>query len=610
SESNLRFDIRSLDEDEIFDPPTSRSRSKKPLLEAALKAKSKSESNLNFDIRSLDEDEIFDPPTSRSRSKKPLLEAAIKAKSESNLRYVHSNSEISDSWKSDESRDDKSNVVPEHLLSLSQPRLYHPSDIHSIDDDDLFESLPEDPPPDRPLLRAALQAKAQQEEGLFSASINDVPNQSVNGHHTEIVPEHLVMVNQPAIVHVHDAYSIEPEEIFDASTEQPTCTSKPLLTAALKAKAQQEQRLTKSFSYFETKFVDTELSMTYEELSKSVPDHLSNLHQPINLSSHAQDEYSIESEEIFDASTEQPTCTSKPLLAAALKAKAEQEQRLTKSFSHCETKLVQTDLSTVNEENDFSKSVPDHLTLLHQPMKLSSHVHDELSIDDDNFFDPPRPAVEKPLLAAALLAKKTNEEFPAMKNQIKLVEGEGVFGVGDYEDDKEEDDNEESDEDGESAEVNQLLLESSLRAKTDMENSANSNENDFTKKSIENEDSEVDELEEVHRRLLAESNEEKNGHRKMNLAKENNEEEESSEDEDSDSYEDDDSDDDSDDVSDDDSDDDSDEGGDGVKYEKVESYVSDNEDEDYSDSSYEGVDDDEDSDENDSDDIKSPEDSL
>ena len=718
---DLPLSEHSSSKESLSQTETARSHSRRPLLEAALKAKSKSESHLKYDCdnASLNEEDIFDPPTSRSRSRRPLLEAALKAKtkSESYLKYIHSNSEMSDSWENDESREEKSNVVPEHLLSLSQPRLYHPSDIHSIDDDDLFESLPEDPPPGRPLLRAALQAKAQQEEGLLPPSNDDVPNQLVNGHHAEKVPEHLVMVNQPAIVHVHDEYSIESEVIFEAFTEQDTCTSRPLLTAALKAKAQQEQRLTKSFSYFETKFVDTKVPMTYEELSKSVPDHLSNLHQPIKLSSHAHDEYSIESEEIFDASTEQPTCTSKPLLAAALKANAEQEQRLIKSFSHCEAKSVHTELSTVNKENDLSKSVPDHLTLLHQPINLSSHVHDALSIDDDTLFDPPQPAVKKPLLAAALLAKKTNEEFPAMKNRIKFAEGteeypdhesddreaalrgessvkrhnkdgitvmnknmnietatKGEMSVEDEGDLRKEnacrvcdeekknssiDDSDDGtiDEEGEGSEYSyndsyvhtsgeeearghenddsyddddsyeHTSEEEGERCHEDVnsyevtpegenvfgvEDYENDKEEDDEENKLDELEKKLDELEEVHRRLLAESNEGKIGHRKMNLAKENNEEEESSADEDNDS--------DSDEDSDSDSDDDSGEGGDGVEYEKTESYGSDNDDEAYGDSSYEGVGDDEDSDENDSekdfyelndfDDIRSPEDSL
>jgi len=61
----------------------------------------------------------------------------------------------------DECRDDSpSNSVAEHLLSLSQPRLFHFSDIYSIDHDALFEPAPEDPPTEKPMLKAALQAKA------------------------------------------------------------------------------------------------------------------------------------------------------------------------------------------------------------------------------------------------------------------------------------------------------------------------------------------------------------------------------------------------------------------------------------------------------------------
>jgi len=473
SESDLKFDSFSLNEDEIFDPPSSISRPKKPLLGTTIKAKafrSKSEADLNFDNYSLNEGEIFDPPMSISCPKKPLLEAAFTAKasksnSESGLKDVQTNFEMHNSLEDDEFRDRKSKIVPEHVLSLSQPTLFHPSDTH-----------------------------------------HDAPNQSVSGLHTEIVPEHLMIVDQPAIVHVHDEYSIEPKEIFDSHIEEPN--RKPLLTAALEAKEKQNQISSKSFSHFETKIVDTELSkMAYNELSKSVPDHLSNLYQPTKLSFRAQDEYSIDPEGM--------------------------EQTFGQSSSNCEAKNVCTELSTVNEE--FSKSVPDHLANLHQSTNLSSHVHEgeiseenkyglykenesctydkeeKLSINDSNegTGDGEEDVAEN-------IDNHTYENDNSFKHSctgreeearghddddscVVTLQEENVFGMEDdddshqhssnyesqpvYDDDKEDDEDEKLDQDDELAEVNRLFLKSSLRAITDI------NENDFIRQSSEKESS-------------------------------------------------------------------------------------------------------------------------
>jgi len=406
SESDLKLDSFSLNEDRILDPPSSISRPKKPLLGATFKAKvfrSKSESDLNFDNYSLNESEIFDPPTSISRPKKPLLEAAFKAKalksnSESGLKDAQTNFEMHNSLEDDESRDCRSKIAPEHVLSLSQPTLFHPADTH-----------------------------------------HNGPNQSDSGLHTEIVPEHLMIVDQPAIVHVHDEYFIEPKEIFDSHIEE--LNRKPLLTAALEAKKKQNQISSKSFSHFETKIVDTELSkMAYNELSKSVPDHLSNLYQPTKLSFRAQDEYPIDPEEMLDtSSTEMPT--KKPLLADELKAKVQQEQIFGQSSSNCEAKNVCTELSIVNEE--FSKSVPDHLANLHQSTNLSSHAHDELSIDNHALFDPlvinedmnVKTAIEREISEENMYGLCKENESYTYDEEEKLSINDSNEGTGDGEED-------------------------------------------------------------------------------------------------------------------------------------------------------------------------------
>jgi len=80
-------DSASLDDDELFDLPEGLL-SKKPLLAAALKAKSMSNLDSAYDeddSASLDDNELFDLPDKVTFSKKPLLAAALKAKSMSNL---------------------------------------------------------------------------------------------------------------------------------------------------------------------------------------------------------------------------------------------------------------------------------------------------------------------------------------------------------------------------------------------------------------------------------------------------------------------------------------------------------------------------------------------
>jgi hypothetical protein len=286
------------------------------------------------DDRSLGDDDLFDQDLSIPRPKKQFLEAALMAKSLSNLKFMYLTTVTYSSSIDTESRDDKSNVVPEHLLGLSQPNLFHSSDIHSIDNEDLFESLPGDPI-DRPILKAALEAKAQQQEGIIIFSNRDAPNNSINDIQIAIVPEHLVIANQPATEHAHDNYSIEVEDIFEHPPVERN-SRKPLLKAALEAHAQREEECEKSFSGLATENLVPEPLNIYEEFSKSVPDHLAIAHQPPTTELLPLDELSIDNDKLFDS----PEPEGKnPLLKAALRAK-EETQKMESPFNRSELEIL------------------------------------------------------------------------------------------------------------------------------------------------------------------------------------------------------------------------------------------------------------------------------
>jgi len=329
----------SLGSIEVFKLDTPIVRPKKKFLDAAFMAKSMSDLNyvhraqqpkasrrksltdLKYDDdRSLGDNELFEHDTPIVRPKKKFLEAALMAKSISDLKFLYLNSTTYSSSKDSESRDDTSNVVPEHLLHLSQPNLFHSSDVHSIDNDELFESLTEEPT-ERPILRAALEAKAQQQEGVVVIGNRDAPSALSDDPVSEIVPEHLVIANQPATTHAHDNYSIEVEDIFEHPPADQN-QSKPLLKAALEAQAQLEdevlaEEFAKSMSYLGVGNMMAEPSSTYEELSKSVPDHLAIVHQPTTALP-TLDELSIDGDRLFDS----PAPKGKnSLLQAALTAK-------------------------------------------------------------------------------------------------------------------------------------------------------------------------------------------------------------------------------------------------------------------------------------------------
>ncbi len=295
----------------------------------------KSLTDLKYDDdRSLGNNELFDLDDDAQivRPKKQFLEAALMAKSISDLKIMYLNKSTYSSSMDSESRDDISNVVPEHLLGLSQPYLFHSSDLHSIDNEDLFESkTDEQDPPERPLVKAALEAKAQQVESIIVISARDEPSVLSTDHSSEVVPEHLVIVNQPAKAHAHDNYSIEVEDIFEHPSGE-LRPRKPLLKAALEAQAQLEEKevaemFSKSMSHLGSERYFGASSASFYDLSKSVPDfsaivdvpdHLAAVHQP-RRALPTLDETSIDGDRLFDSPG--PRGGRPSLLEAALRAK-------------------------------------------------------------------------------------------------------------------------------------------------------------------------------------------------------------------------------------------------------------------------------------------------
>ena len=338
----------SLGSIELFQLDSPIVRPKKQFLDAAFMAKSMSDLNyvhsakapmasmwksmtdLKYDDdRSLGDNELFElDDTQVVRPKKQFLEAALMAKSISDLKFMYLNKSTYSSSIDNESRDDASHDVPEHLLGLSQPYLFHSSDIHSIDDDGLFESLSGDEPIERPILKAALEAKAQQKEGIVVVGNRDAPRTLSNDHaiETEIVPEHLVIANQPVNDHANDNYSIEVEDIFEHPSGEEN-ERKPLLQAALAAQEQLEdeefaEEFGVSLSHLGAENLIVGPSSAIHKFSKSVPDHLAVVNQPTNALP-TLDELSIDGDRLFDSPEPK---RKNSLLEAALRAKKETER--------------------------------------------------------------------------------------------------------------------------------------------------------------------------------------------------------------------------------------------------------------------------------------------
>ena len=144
-------------------------------------------------------------------------------------------------------------VKATHLKNLNQPKTRYDDDNRSLDDDELFEGMDITELPSKPLLSAAKKAKEEQEYSVKAT--------------------HLKNLNQPKTRYDDDNRSLDDDELFEGMgiTELP---SKPLLSAAKKAKEEQEYGV------------------------KAI--HLKNLNQP--KTRYDDDNRSLDDDEIFEGS--------------------------------------------------------------------------------------------------------------------------------------------------------------------------------------------------------------------------------------------------------------------------------------------------------------------
>ncbi|KAG7348323.1 hypothetical protein IV203_017028 [Nitzschia inconspicua] len=185
------------------------------------------------------------------------------------------------------------------------------------------------------------------------------------------VPDHLVALHQPKCL--ESFQSIDSiTELFDQQVDD-SPAKKPLLAAALMAK--EKMQMNSSLSALDLGSHKTTKS---QDLHRSVPDHLVLLNQP--RFTDTEDADSMESLDVFDDYKE-TVKPSKPLLAAAMKAKYEQ---MAKSFSALEGLPP-----IIHDSSDFSRSVPSKLYMVNQPKNIPEKG-DRDSIEEGDFFNPPK----------------------------------------------------------------------------------------------------------------------------------------------------------------------------------------------------------------------------
>lgn len=226
------------------------------------------------DDQSLGEDALFDKNVNASRPS--LLDAAKRAKeqAESALRQSDESPEF-DSMREAAATPSDTTAPHKHLDELNQPKSTDDDDA-SLGSNELFDERAAGPPPT--LLQAALTAKAKADIALGD-------------------PPHLAGMSQPKLQDESDSESLIQDRLFEPSQPRPA-DERLLVAAALRARAQ-------------------------ADIAAGTPEHLAGLHQPKVIDE--KDGNSIGDGDIFETKPSQNP-TAKPLLAAALKAKASSAQ--------------------------------------------------------------------------------------------------------------------------------------------------------------------------------------------------------------------------------------------------------------------------------------------
>jgi hypothetical protein len=169
---------------------------------------------LYSDDRSIDDD-LFDGATTELSTRKPLLTAAYKAREERRAEAFRGNG-------------------LNHLQFAHQPHLRDDDDVMSLGLSDVFESSGRQAysaPPKKPLLQAAMKAK-EARDAAENAREGEVLRSSHKSRYRKGKGTKGTFVD--------DSVSLTMSDIFDPPKgERP---SKPLLTAALKAKEEQSMK--------------------------------------------------------------------------------------------------------------------------------------------------------------------------------------------------------------------------------------------------------------------------------------------------------------------------------------------------------------------------------
>eukprot|EP00526_Cylindrotheca_closterium_P017817 CAMPEP_0113614936 /NCGR_PEP_ID=MMETSP0017_2-20120614/7432_1 /TAXON_ID=2856 /ORGANISM="Cylindrotheca closterium" /LENGTH=295 /DNA_ID=CAMNT_0000524137 /DNA_START=15 /DNA_END=899 /DNA_ORIENTATION=- /assembly_acc=CAM_ASM_000147 len=204
--------------------------------------------------------------------------------------------------------------------------------------------------------------------------------------------EHLVGLNQPSTVVEDDEESLGSTDLFDPP-KSALARSKPLLAAAIKAREQadeleKEEQIKRNAMVKDAQSNDPSEKWSVEETVYGF--HLRDMNQPITINE--EDEDSLGSTELFDA-PKSALAKSKPLLAAAIKAREQADQ--------------------LEQEDKVKRKVSlgEHLDGMNQPSTISED--DEDSLGSGDLFDAPKSALakSKPLLAAAIKAREQADEL-------------------------------------------------------------------------------------------------------------------------------------------------------------------------------------------------------
>ncbi|CAJ1961689.1 unnamed protein product [Cylindrotheca closterium] len=340
----IEEDEKSLESMNAFYSPKGVLTTSKPLLAASIKARKQADQletkrNVTLgehldgmnqpativeeDEESLDSMDVFDPPKRTLAKTKPLLAAAIKAR------------EQADQLEREESAKTTRTAKPgEHVDGMDQPQTIMEEDEECLESTDLFDSPKSGFAKSKPLLEATIKAREQAEK--LERKEETEPGTLVNGPQVEeqratwsieetVYGFHLRDLNQPAMIAEDDEDSLGQMDLFDAP-KSGLAKSKPLLAAAIKAREQvdkltQEAQSKQSNVVSDTESKEPNGKWSIEETVYGF--HLRDLNQPSMITE--EDEDSLGSTDLFDA-PKSGLAKSKPLLAAAIKAREQADQ--------------------------------------------------------------------------------------------------------------------------------------------------------------------------------------------------------------------------------------------------------------------------------------------